>query len=71
MIDQHEYRDHRRMAALETCDRHALERGFDFRPIDYAPAWVRGLSSLISAFAKPYVWFALAMLVGSFSLFWI
>jgi len=70
MIDHHEFRDHRRIAAMDTSNA-ALERGYDFRPIDYAPAWVRGLDSLISAFAKPYVWFALAMLVGSLSLFWI
>jgi len=66
-----DYSDHRRYEAMRTCDRDALERGFDFRPIGYEPAWVRGLSSLISAFAKPYVWFALAMLAGSLSLFWI
>lgn len=70
MIDRHEFRDHRRMAAMDTSNA-ALERGYDFRPIDYAPAWVRVFDSLISAFAKPYVWFALAMLVGSLSLFWI
>lgn len=46
-------------------------QGWNFEPIDYAPAWARGLDSLISAFAKTYVWFALAMLVASISLFWI
>lgn len=70
MIDQHEYRDHRRMAAMNTSNA-ALERGYDFRPIDYAPFWVRVLDSLFSAFAKPYVWFAFALMAGSFSLFWI
>lgn len=45
--------------------------GWCFDPVDAAPAWARALDSLISAFAKPYVWFALVMLIGSISLFWI
>lgn len=49
----------------------ARGHGWNFDPIDVAPVWVRALDGLISAFGKPYVWFALAMLAGSFSLFWM
>jgi hypothetical protein len=46
----------------------AKGHGWCFDPVDAAPAWVRILDSLISAFAKPYVWVSLAILVGSLAL---
>lgn len=49
----------------------AKGQGWCFDPVDLAPAWVRVLDGLISAFAKPYVWFAFALMAGSLSLFWI
>jgi len=58
-------RDHRRVAAMSTDQ--ASHRGWDFRPADAPPMWLRALAEVF----RPRSIILLAVVAGVLSLFWI
>lgn len=65
MIDMQDPRDHRRVAAMTTDQ--ASHRGWDFRPSDDVPLWVRAVAEVL----RPRSIIILLALAGVVSLFWI
>ena len=57
-------RDHRRVAAMAT---NQSTRGWDFRPADEPPIWLRALAETF----RPRSLVILAITAGVLSLFWI
>lgn len=64
MIDRNEYVCHRMKAAQAT---NQSNRGFDFRPSDETPIWLRALAETF----RPRSLVILAITAGVLSLFWI
>ena len=64
MIDRSDYTDHRMKAAQAT---NQSNRGFDFRPSDEPPMWLRAVAEVL----RPRSLIILAALAGVLSLFWI
>lgn len=64
MIDRTEYVCHRMKAAQAT---NQSNRGFDFRPSDEPPLWLRALAEVF----RPRSLILLAVVAGVLSLFWI
>ena len=58
-------RDHRRVAAMTTDQ--GSSRGWDFRPSDAPPIWLRALAETF----RPRSLVILAITAGVLSLFWI
>ncbi len=66
MIDTHELRrDPRRHAAMMTDQ--ASHRGWDFRPSDEVPLWVRAVAEVL----RPRSLIILLALAGVISLYWL
>jgi len=65
MDDRSSFRDHRRHAAMMTD--HGSSRGWDFRPADEVPMWLRALAEVF----RPRSLILLAVVAGVVSLFWI
>ena len=66
MLDTHDIRrDARRFSAMETDQ--ASHRGWDFRPSDEVPLWLRALAETF----RPRSLVILAITAGVLSLFWI
>ena len=57
-------RDHRRVAAMQTSK---SERGWDFRPADEPPMWLRALAEVF----RPRSLILLAVVAGVISLWWL
>jgi hypothetical protein len=64
MIDRSDYVCHRMKAAQATSQ---SARGFDFRPEDEPPMWLRVLAEVL----RPRSIILLAVVAGVLSLFWI
>jgi hypothetical protein len=64
VIDRSDYTDHRMKAAQAT---NQSNRGFDFRPSDEPPMWLRAVAEVL----RPRSLIILAALAGVLSLFWI
>ena len=64
MIDHHTHVCHRMKAAQAT---NQSNRGFDFRPADEPPIWLRALAETF----RPRSLVILAITAGVLSLFWI
>jgi len=64
MIDTHTHRDHRREAAMAT---NQSSRGFDFRPSDEPPMWLRAIAEVL----RPRSIIILLALAGVISLWWM
>ena len=58
-------RDHRRVAAMSTDQ--ASHRGWDFRPSDDVPLWVRAVAEVL----RPRSIIILLALAGCVSLWWL
>jgi len=58
-------RDHRRVAAMTTDQ--ASHRGWDFRPADEVPMWLRALAEVF----RPRSIILLAVVAGVVSLWWL
>ena len=65
MIDMQDPRDHRRVAAMSTDQ--ASHRGWDFRPSDEVPIWVRAVAEVL----RPRSLVILLALAGVISLWWL
>jgi hypothetical protein len=65
MIDMQDPRDHRRVAAMTTDQ--ASHRGWDFRPSDDVPLWVRAVAEVL----RPRSLVILLALAGVISLWWL
>ena len=65
MIDMQDPRDHRRVAAMSTDQ--ASHRGWDFRPSDDVPLWVRAVAEVL----RPRSLVILLALAGVISLWWL
>jgi hypothetical protein len=65
MIDMQDPRDHRRVAAMMTD--HGSSRGWDFRPSDEPPMWLRAVAEVL----RPRSLIILAVLAGVISLWWL
>ena len=65
MIDMQDPRDHRRVAAMTTDQ--ASHRGWDFRPSDDVPLWVRAVAEVL----RPRSIIILLALAGVISLWWL
>ena len=65
MIDMQDPRDHRRVAAMTTDQ--ASHRGWDFRPSDEVPLWVRAVAEVL----RPRSLVILLALAGVISLWWL
>jgi hypothetical protein len=65
MIDTHTHRDHRREAAMATDQ--GSSRGYDFRPSDEPPMWLRALAEVF----RPRSLIILAVVAGVVSLWWL
>ena len=65
MIDMQDPRDHRRVAAMSTDQ--ASHRGWDFRPSDEVPLWVRAVAEVL----RPRSLVILLALAGVISLWWL
>jgi hypothetical protein len=57
-------RDHRRVAAMQTSQ---SDRGWDFRPSDEVPMWLRALAEVL----RPRSLILLAVVAGVVSLWWL
>lgn len=64
MIDRAEYVCHRMKAAQAT---NQSNRGFDFRPSDEVPLWLRAVAEVL----RPRSIIILLAMAGVLSLFWI
>ena len=65
MIDMQDPRDHRRVAAMSTDQ--ASHRGWDFRPSDEVPLWVRAVAEVL----RPRSLVILLALAGVTALWWL
>ena len=66
MLDTHDIRrDARRFSAMETDQ--ASHRGWDFRPSDEVPLWLRAVAEVL----RPRSIIILLAMAGVLSLFWI
>jgi len=65
MIDMQDPRDHRRVAAMTTDQ--ASHRGWDFRPSDEPPIWLRAVAEVL----RPRSIIILLALAGCVSLWWL
>ena len=65
MIDMQDPRDHRRVAAMSTDQ--ASHRGWDFRPSDEPPIWLRAVAEVL----RPRSIIILLALAGVVSLWFI
>jgi len=65
MLDTHQFCDHRRHAAMMTDQ--ASHRGWDFRPADEVPMWLRALAEVF----RPRSLILLAVVAGVVSLWWL
>lgn len=65
MIDMQDPRDHRRVAAMTTDQ--ASHRGWDFRPSDEPPMWLRAVAEVL----RPRSLIILLALAGCISLWWL
>jgi hypothetical protein len=65
MNDQSTHTDHRRHAAMMTD--HGSSRGWDFRPADEVPMWLRALAEVF----RPRSIILLAVVAGVVSLWWL
>lgn len=65
MIDMQDPRDHRRVAAMSTDQ--ASHRGWDFRPSDEPPIWVRAVAEVL----RPRSIIILLALAGVISLWFL
>lgn len=68
-----DFYDARFESAKATGDRNARDRGWCFAPeLDHLEPWyVRAIEGALSIIAKPYTWFALIVLAGVVSLWWL
>lgn len=64
MIDMQDPRDHRRVAAMAT---NQSTRGWDFRPSDEPPLWLRAVAEVL----RPRSIIILLALAGCVSLWWM
>lgn len=64
MIDMQDPRDHRRVAAMST---NQSTRGWDFRPSDEAPLWLRAVAEVL----RPRSIIILLAMAGVVSLWFI
>lgn len=64
MIDMQDPRDHRRVAAMTT---NQSTRGWDFRPSDEVPLWLRAVAEVL----RPRSIIILLALAGVVSLWWM
>ena len=64
MLDTHDPRDHRRVAAMTT---NQSTRGWDFRPSDEVPLWFRAVAEVL----RPRSIIILLALAGVISLWWL
>jgi len=65
MIDMQDPRDHRRVAAMTTDQ--ASHRGWDFRPSDEPPMWLRAVAEVL----RPRSLIIVLALAGCISLWWL
>ena len=64
MLDTHDPRDHRRVAAMTT---NQSTRGWDFRPSDEPPMWLRAVAEVL----RPRSIIILLALAGVISLWFL
>lgn len=64
MIDMQDPRDHRRVAAMTT---NQSTRGWDFRPSDEPPMWLRAVAEVL----RPRSIIILLAMAGVVSLWWL